>query len=115
LNATWNKKAKPHFVATWLGVKDLGYSAKELVARFMEAFGEKVRPYLVQFVRDIRDNNLEIEGPLPNYYLTEQSQGNTIEGQGGGANANRQEQGDLSRTVREDGKAVENDSTRALG
>jgi N12 class adenine-specific DNA methylase len=109
------KKAKPHFVAAWLDVKDVGYSVKELVRYFYDAFGNKIRPYLERFVRDVRDGKLEAENQLPNENLTDAPQGDTIEGQGGGTDANRQKQGDLSGTIREDGDTTEADSDRALG
>lgn len=55
------KKAKPHFVSAWNNVKDIGYSAPELINYFYDQFGYKIRPYLEQFVRDIRDGNLHNE------------------------------------------------------
>ena len=88
------KKAKPHFASAWADSKSAGYSLKELIRHFTETFGEMVRPYLERFVREVRDNNLAIEG---------------------GKDANRQEQGDLPGTIREDGDTVETDSDRALG
>jgi N12 class adenine-specific DNA methylase len=107
------KKAKPLLQAAWLDIKDVGYSIKDLVKFYMDQYGEKIAPYLKRFIQDLRDGKIETQPP--NEKLTDAPQGDTIEGQGGGADANRQEQGDVPGAVRKDGEAAETDSDRALG
>ncbi len=55
------RKAKPHFIAALNGVKDVGYSIKELVAHLFNEFDTSIRPYLERFMGDVRDGNLEVE------------------------------------------------------
>lgn len=54
------RQAKPHFVAAWTSVKDVGYSVKELIKYFYDQFGDTIRPYLQRFVKDVRDGDLSV-------------------------------------------------------
>jgi hypothetical protein len=48
------QQAKPYFVNSWKGVK-------ELIDYFYDQFGDNVRPYLHRFLQDMLEDNLQVE------------------------------------------------------
>ena len=101
------QKAKPHFVNAWNGVKDLGYSVKELINYFYGQFGDKIRPYLQRFVKDVRNGNLEVE-------LTEKPNKSTLEERGGEPYADNENQSGEGKSVRADDEAAAGPGDNAL-
>ena len=101
------RKAKPHFVNAWNGVKDLGYSVKELINYFYGQFGDKIRPYLQRFVKDVRNGNLEVE-------LTEKPNKSTLEERGGEPYADNENQSGEGKSVRADDEAAAGPGDNAL-
>ena len=101
------RKAKPHFVNAWNGVKDLGYSVKELINYFYGQFGDKIRPYLQRFVKDVRNGNLEVE-------LTEKPNKSTLEERGGEPYADNENQSGEGKSVRADDEAAAGAGDNAL-
>lgn len=83
------RQAKPHFVNAWTGVKDVGYSVKELVQYFYDQFGDRIRPYLERFVGDINDGTIDSD-------LTDSQETPIIQEEGG----------DNDADIRGDGGAV---------
>lgn len=55
------EKAKPHFIAAYKATIKAGHSAKEFVRLLVKAFGERIKPYLSHFIKEVRDGIISLE------------------------------------------------------
>ena len=54
--------AKPEFIRAWEHAKNAGFKIKELIQYLADQFDAAIRPYLMRFMKDVRDNTLTING-----------------------------------------------------
>ena len=55
------EQAKPHFIAAYQATIRVGQSAKDFVRLVIRAFGIKIKPYLLHFMKEVRDGAINPE------------------------------------------------------